>query len=62
MGDKLDGLTLVRIHWLGAVAQDKAGKKTYVYPLGMKLSQRQELANDTDEELLRAYEAVHDEE
>jgi len=62
VGDKLDGLTLVRIHWLGAVAQDKAGKKTYVYPLGMKLSQRQELANDTDEELLRAYEAVHDEE
>ncbi len=62
VGDKLDGLTLVRIHWLGAVAEDKAGKKTYVYPLGMKLSQRQELANDTDEELLRAYEAVNDEE
>ncbi|HUW81390.1 MAG TPA: hypothetical protein VMZ31_01185 [Phycisphaerae bacterium] len=61
VGDKLDGLTLVRIHWLGAVAEDEAGKKTYVYPLGMKLSQRQELANDTDEELLRAYEAVHDE-
>ena len=61
VGDELDGLTLVRIHWLGAVAEDKAGKKTYVYPLGMKLSQRQELANDTDEELLRAYEAVHDE-
>jgi len=61
VGDKLDGLTLVRIHWLGAVAEDEAGKKTYVYPLGMKLSQRQELANDTDEELLRAYEAVRDE-
>jgi hypothetical protein len=62
VGEKLDGLTLVRVHWLGAVAEDKAGKKTYVYPLGMKLSQRQELANDTDEELLRAYEAVNDEE
>lgn len=58
LGQKLDGLSLTMIHWLGAVATDESGKKSYVYPLGMKLSEREELTEQNHPDIYYALKAA----
>ena len=58
LGEKLDGLSLTMIHWLGAVATDESGKKSYVYPLGLKLSEREELTEQNHPDIYHALKAA----
>jgi hypothetical protein len=54
IGEELDGLELAMVHWLGAVVEDDASKKYYVYQLGEKLSQRAELTKQSHPEIYQA--------
>lgn len=54
LGQTLDGSKLVLVHWLGAVVQEPGSGKQYVYPLGLKLSQREELSRARYPELCQA--------
>jgi len=58
LGQKLDGLSLTMIHWLGAVATDESSKKSYVYPLGLKLSEREELTEQNHPDIYHALKAA----